>query len=224
MAHAIARIAKLKGGSVAGAGQHVARLRETPNADPDRQHENRRLIGDDRPLRDVVTERIDQHGGKSRVDSVESVELLLSASPEYFTDGWDELNPERVRAFADKSVEFLQERYSANCVEAALHMDEKTPHVQAFVVPIDERGKLNCKRFFGTREKLRQFQSAYAAKMEPLGLQRGFRAAGRRIPTYSASTACINARVRLRVNPERVPDPPRILISEGAVRSIKNAH
>jgi hypothetical protein len=221
MAYAIARIAKLKGGSVAGAGQHVARARQTPNADPERQHENERLIGDGRPLREVVTERIDAHGGKPRSDSVECVELLLTASPEYFTDGRAELNPERVRAFADKSVEFLQEQYGANCVEATLHMDEKTPHVQAFVVPIDERGKLNCKRFFGTREKLRQFQHAFAAKMEPLGLERGVEGSRATHTDVQRFYGMINQRVRLRVDPERVPDPSRVLMTEASRQDYK---
>lgn len=221
MAYAIARIAKLKGGSVAGAGKHVARARETPNADPDRQHENRLLIGDDRPLREVVTERIDQHGGKPRSDSVECVEVLLSASPEHFTEGREEINPERVRVFTDKAVEFLQEEYGANCVKATLHMDEKTPHVQAFVVPIDERGKLNCKRFFGTRAKLRQFQDAFAAKMEPLGLERGVEGSRATHTDVQRFYGMINQRVRLRVEPARVPDPPRVLVTEASRKEYK---
>lgn len=43
MAFAIARIAKLKGGSIKASGQHNDRSRETPNADPVREDENRVL-------------------------------------------------------------------------------------------------------------------------------------------------------------------------------------
>lgn len=223
MAYAVARITKLKGGSVGAAGMHSGRQRETPNADPERQHENRTLVGDDRPLREVVSERIEQHGGKPRSDSVECVEMVLSASPEFFTEGRDHINPERVRAFCEKTVEFLEERYGENCVKALLHMDEKTPHAHAFVVPIDERGRLNCKRFFGTRAKLREFQSAFAAKMEPLGLERGV--AGSRATHIEVKRfyATINERVRLRVEPSRAPDPPRVLMTEASRQEYKQA-
>jgi hypothetical protein len=152
MAYAIARIGKLKGASVGASDRHVERLRNTPNADRTKQAENVHLIGDGTPLRELVDQRIQGHGGRPRRDSVECVELLLEASPEYFTEGRAEVNPERVPPFVEKAVEFLHERYGENCVKAVLHMDETTPHVQAFVVPIDERGKLNCTRFFGTRE------------------------------------------------------------------------
>lgn len=221
MAYAIARMTKLKGGSVASSGQHVDRLRETPNADRDKRAENRLLIGDERALREAVTEWIAAHGGKPRSDSVECVELVLTASPEYFNEGRDHVNPERVRAFTDKSVEFLQAEYGANCVKARLHMDEKTPHIHAFVVPIDERGKLNCKRFFGTRELLRQFQQSYAEWMRPLGLERGVEGSRATHMDVQRFYGMINQRVQLRVEPERVPDPPRVLMTEASRQDYK---
>jgi hypothetical protein len=127
MAYAIARIAKLKGASVGAADRHVERLRKTPNADRTRQGENFHLFGDGMPLRELVDRRINAHGGRPRRDSVECVEVLLEASPEYFMEGRDEVNPERVPPFVEKAVEFLRERYGENCVKAVLHMDETTP-------------------------------------------------------------------------------------------------
>jgi hypothetical protein len=75
-------------------------------------------------------------------------------------------------------------------------------NAQGFVVPIDERGKLNCKRFFGTREKLRQFQHAFAKKMEPLGLERGVEGSRATHTDVQRFYGMINQRVRLRVKPE----------------------
>lgn len=221
MAFAIARIAKLKGGSVAGAGKHVDRTRETPNADRTKLDENRILIGDDRPVRELVTEMIEEHGGKPRCDSVECVELLLAASPEYFNEGREENNPERVHEFAEKTVEFLHEHYGDRCVKATLHLDEKTPHVQAFVVPIDERGKLNCKSFFGSRAKLRAFQNAFAAKMQPLGLERGVEGSRATHQDIQRFYGAINREVRVRVRPERVPDPLRVMVTEASRQQYK---
>jgi hypothetical protein len=221
MAFAIARMEKLKGGSVASAGRHVDRTRDTPNADPAKLHENKILIGEDRPVRELVTEKIDWHGGKPRKDSVECVELMLGASPEYFNEGREADNPERVRDFQEKTVEFLQEQYGDRCVKATLHLDEKTPHIHAFVVPVDERGKLNCKSFFGTRAKYREFQTTFAAKMQPLGLERGIEGSRATHMDIQQFYGSINREVRVRVRPERVPDPPRLMMTEASREEYK---
>jgi hypothetical protein len=56
-----------------------------------------------------------------------------------------------------------------------LHLDEATPHIHAYLVPLDEKGKLNCRALFGGREKLSKFQDSYALAMAPLGLERGIK-------------------------------------------------
>ena len=54
-----------------------------------------------------------------------------------------------------------------------LHLDEKSPHIEAFVVPIDPTGKLNCKHFLGARNALQVLQTKYANHNAPFGLKRG---------------------------------------------------
>lgn len=221
MAYAIARIAKLKGASVGASDRHVERQRTTPNADRTKQAGNVHLIGDGTPLRELVDRMIEEHGGRPRRDSVECVELLLEASPGYFTEGRDKINPERVPPFVEKAVEFLRERYGENCIKAVLHMDETTPHIQAFIVPIDERGKLNCKHFFGTREKLREFQDAYAKKMEPLGLKRGVQGSRASHTEIQKFYGAIRERVPLELSLELMPDPPLMLATEASREKYK---
>lgn len=87
MPYAIARIAKLKRGNLAGSASHSARQRYTPNADP--TSHNIRFIGSDDPLEKLdalVLASIDEHKQKRKIrpDAVYCVELLLTASPEYF--------------------------------------------------------------------------------------------------------------------------------------------
>ncbi|MCA1605506.1 MAG: plasmid recombination protein, partial [Acidobacteria bacterium] len=206
MPYAIARVGKLKGPSVVSSGKHVDRERETPNADPDRRHENRTLVGDGRSLREVVAEKIGAHGGKPRRDSVECVEMLFSASPEFFFDEEEVIDEEKVSKFSEKTVEFLREKYGDRCVKAILHMDEHTPHIHAFMVPIDGRGRLNCKSFFGTRDKFRQFQTEYARKMEPIGLERGVEYSRARHTDVQRFYATIMEPVHIKVNHEHIPD------------------
>ena len=63
---------------------------------------------------------------------------------------------------------------SDNVIDCSLHLDEKTPHIHAMVIPIDERGKLNARAFVGgTRERLSSLQTDYAGAMQKHGLERG---------------------------------------------------
>jgi hypothetical protein len=89
-------VSKQKGASVGTSSGHNDREREVPNADPSRTHLNRVLVGDDRNAREIISEIIGGHGGKPRRDSVEAVELLLSASHEWFLDAGGEVSQEKV--------------------------------------------------------------------------------------------------------------------------------
>src|SRR2546429_5238966 len=157
--YAIARTAKQKGGSVASSGHHNDRTRETLNADPGKRDHNRILIGDERNVRETVTQVIEEYGGKPRSDSVEAVEMVLTATHDYFTDERGEIDEEKLEKFVDQAVAFLRDPESGGiCVKAVLHLDERTPHIQAHKVPVDPEGKLNCKHYFGGREKMRAYQ------------------------------------------------------------------
>ena len=183
MSLAVCRIAKLKQSNLAGSEMHVSRRRSTPNADRDRSPQNRSLIiGNDqsRSLTDLVATKIAlTHQGAVRSNAVHAVEFLLSASPEYFrpnnpTD-YGVYDPARLDAWAKANVEWLQREYGDRIVKAELHLDEATPHIHAYLVPIDERGQLNCRGIFGERKNMFALQDSYAAAMEPLGIERGIR-------------------------------------------------
>jgi hypothetical protein len=58
-------------------------------------------------------------------------------------------------------------------VNFSVHLDEQTPHIHAVVVPIDAKGKLNCRPHLGGREKLRGLQDSFAAIQKGIGLERG---------------------------------------------------
>ncbi|NJK58556.1 MAG: DUF3991 domain-containing protein [Pleurocapsa sp. SU_5_0] len=180
MPHAIARIAKLKSGSVGASALHTRRARETPNANP--EIANIRFIGqpDSMNLPSLETIVRDRIGDQTiRKNGVLCVEMLLTASPEYFRPddpskaGFYE--PERLADFQQAVHSWLDKEYGDRIVRAELHLDESTPHVHAYLVPLDERGKLNCRGLFGGREKLSQFQDSYANALSPLGLERGIK-------------------------------------------------
>lgn len=219
---AIMRMKKQKGGQITLSGRHNDRTQPVPNADPERTHLNRVLAGDDRPTRDLVTEVINAHGGKPRKDSVQAIEFLCKASPEFFSEKDPQKFQEKLDAFVEQSMKFLRdERSCGKLVKAVLHMDEHTPHIHAHKVPIDPEGNLNAKHYLGGRDKWEGMQDLYAEYMKPLGLERGerrSRATHQRIEDFYKS---IDAPVRLEVDHDEIPDPPKVILTEEARRKYK---
>lgn len=182
MSYAICRIAKLKKSNLAGSGTHVSRAKSTPNANPSITPQNKSLIStDDRsPLQDLVSAKIAlTHQGAVRSNAVHAVEFLLTASPKYFRPDspseYGVYDSKRLNVWAQQNVKWLQQEYGDRIVRAELHLDEATPHIHAYLVPIDERGQLNCRGIFGERKNMFALQDLYAAAMAPLGIERGER-------------------------------------------------
>ena len=209
MPHAIARIAKLKSGNVGASEKHTKRERETPNANP--EIDNIRLIGqldtaNSPSLETIVRERIGDQ--TIRKNAVLCVEMLLTASPEYFRPeepsraGYYE--PERLADFQQAVHGWLDDQYGDRIVRAELHLDEATPHVHAYLVPLDERGKLNCRGLFGGRQKLSQFQDSYANALSPLGLERGIKGSRARHTTVKQYYAAVNKSPDLTLDPATI--------------------
>lgn len=216
--YAIYRTAKIKTeANLAGSSNHMTRSVDTPNADPDRAHLNRVVIGSDDPQADVlrllpkVGER-DPKTGKMlrRSNSVLAIEVLLTASPEWWRTATDTQKADWER----RSVEWLQNEYGVeNVVHLRIHGDERTPHLTGYIVPIDpQHGGLNCRRWIGERQQLRDQQTAYAEAVEHLGLQRG-------VPGSTAIHEAVRRAYGALSGPETpvaVPAPPHLVISPEA--------
>jgi len=194
MAFAILRTTKLKtAGNIGGLNAHLQRTRDTPNADPDLTHENEVLRGSNDLVADVQA-RLDALPGTTRKNAVLAVEHLITFSPDfvhfYKDDGnysprstpdpiarllpESQVDADRLNGFIDHALAWLDKRYGAgNVVNVQLHLDESTPHLHAVVVPVDERGKLNCRAYLGGRDLMRDMQTSFAEEMAPLGLVRG---------------------------------------------------
>lgn len=167
MAFAILRTSKLKSfGEIGSSLSHNYRTRKTPNADATRTHKNEHEIRSAYSAMEAIKGRMPD---KVRKNAVLCVEYLITASPE-----WSEWGKEGEKEFFDKSLEFLKAKHGAeNVITTSIHRDEKTPHLVAYVVPIDGNGKLNARHFLGGRDKLSQMQTAFAEDVKNLGLERG---------------------------------------------------
>ena len=215
MGMAILRTAKLTNwGNVTGSGSHIARQRDTPNADPDAPAPIHLIGAGD--LLSAVQGRIEEAGVRVAKNAVLAVEVMLSASPEYFRPenpgqaGF--YVPARLEAWQQAITAWAREQWADNLVALTVHLDEATPHAHAVVVPVNPKtNRLSAKAMItGGKAKLRQLQDSYAAALAPLGLQRGIkgsRAKHKRIKDVygilDAPTPAI----------EPVPEPPASLLS-----------
>ncbi|MHC5861563.1 MobV family relaxase, partial [Nostoc sp.] len=120
---------------------------------------------------------------RPRHDAVLCTEMFLSASPEYFRPGDPSLSGQwsdsLMQQWAIASRDWLAQNYGSKCVRAELHLDESTPHIHAYIVPLnDKTGRVSHDAMFGGRGgqgriKLSKLQDSYAAALAPLGIERG---------------------------------------------------
>ena len=147
---------------------------------------------------EAIQHRLDNAGLERKIgkNQVRALRVMLSGSPE---------DMKRIRqagqldAWAKDSCGWLQKTFGKeNVVSAVLHLDEKTPHIHATVVPITrgerrkaklerEKNAQSGKRTYRTkkdrprlcaddvmaRDKLKAYQTTYAEAMAKYGLQRG---------------------------------------------------
>lgn len=167
MNYAILRTTKLKTmGNIGSSLAHSYRTIETPNADPDLTSKNYHSVATPEAVKQAIKDRLPE---KRRADAVLCIEYLITASPEW--EGWGKSQEVE---FFKRSSQWLMDKHGAeNVAGVSIHRDINTPQLVAYVVPIDQRGKLNCKDFLGGRVKLNQMQTDFANTVTDLGLTRG---------------------------------------------------
>jgi len=172
MSYVILRTAKLTSlGNIAGSASHNFRERETPNADSGRTPLNHTTgAKSSREVLDTVKERLATQA-KVRKNAVLAVEYFIGASPQWFAQA----SVRQREAYFDAAQKWLLERHGAeNVVAVTRQYDETSPHMCAYVVPIDPKGRLNCSHFLDGRKKLSLMQTNFAEKVgRQFGLERG---------------------------------------------------
>lgn len=172
-------------GSGGGTGHHIDR---TPGHEHTYAHTDpaRRELNINYPLKgeahklslpEAINQRIEQgYKGKKaiRKDAVKFLSLVLTGSHE------DMINLSRdqvkFKEWQQANYDFVSKEFGeANIMRFTLHMDEKTPHLHAVVVPLTEDGRLSAKEVMGNKKNLSLRQDRYAEAMEPFGLIRGVR-------------------------------------------------
>ena len=192
-------IKKAKGTSDTTQSDHIERKIIPKNADPTRTHLNRVLVKypDGVHGRDeAITHRLNTAGIRRKIthDQVRVVRVVLSGTHE---DMMNIQEKGKLDEWCSDSIQWLQATFGKdNVVAAHLHMDEKTPHIHAAVVPVvtGERRKAKkeqadskrkyrkktnsvrlCADDLFNRQTLIAYHDNYARVMTKYGLQRGVR-------------------------------------------------
>ncbi|WP_020560819.1 MobV family relaxase [Thiofilum flexile] len=172
MGYAILRTQKLTHrNSIHRSLKHSFRAQDTPNADPTKTPLNTHLGADSvsEALNNIEARLNTQE--KIRKNAVLAIEYLITASPE----AMNKKSLEEQNSYFQGTIDWLIKKHGKeNIAYIGVHRDEKTPHLYAYVVPIDARGKLNCRSFLGGAKALNEMQTDFAEKVgKQHGLERG---------------------------------------------------
>ena len=163
------------------------------NADAKRTSQNRELLTfpDGVANRtEAIQHRINTAGLRRKVskNQTKAIRIMLTGTHEQMMKI---ANDGKLGSWIDVNLKWLKETFGdENLVSCVLHMDEKTPHLHATVVPIVTGERIRRKREgekkYETksgprlsaddvmrRTKLHEYQNNYAKAMKPFGLQRG---------------------------------------------------
>lgn len=187
---AIIRMNKLGSADLGKVERHNLRLGPAePNINTSRSHLNRYIkLGND-DLQKTIHRRINDAGVKRKVrpDAVLGIEVLMTASPEFFDADMRNGNSQKLDDWVKDSINYLEDLAGGkdNIVQIVLHMDETTPHIQAVFVPLTDDApskskkpkmpgelKLNAKPWTSPG-KWQRMWTTYAAAMAKHGLRRG---------------------------------------------------
>lgn len=194
MAFAVLHASKVKG-NLGGLGCHIDRTKIPKNAVAEKTPDNLELCKINSTLHQDVQARIKEgYTGKTaiRKDAVTGISLVLSGSH----DRMKELETDRgqLLEWAKDNYDYIKETFGEeNMVRCTLHLDEKTPHIHAVVVPITPEGRLTAKYWLDGKKKLKKMQSDYARHMEKWGLKRGVENANRKHITTKQFYKYLNA-------------------------------
>ena len=174
MSFAILRIEKEhnRAGVASRAAHNLRQRSAAPRADAARSAQNKTLGAKTVPdVLAALDARLATLPKPPQKNAVLVVELLLSASPEWFVAGG------KPGQFANAGLEWAKAKFGAeNILTSSLHLDEKTPHLQILLMPIVEiKGvaKLRASHYFDGPAKMRDLQTDFAEHVQKLGLRRG---------------------------------------------------
>ena len=194
MSYTVLHLEKAKGNDSAMSA-HIERTIHPKNADASRSQLNKELIIYPESVKNrtsAIQYRLDNAHLKRKIgtNQVRAIRVLLSGTHEVMKTIEEN---KQLNNWCNDNLNWIKETFGEeNLVSAVLHMDEKTPHIHATVIPIvsgerrkakkentDSYKKKNqnsnrlCADDVMARNKLKHYQNTYATVMAKYGLRRG---------------------------------------------------
>jgi hypothetical protein len=201
--YSIIRIKKLNKRALLSADKHNKRKMNVPNADGTKKIKSiyfRKEDASETLLKTAYCRMDELNVSAKRKDAIFAIELLLTATPEYFIVdkgkpfSLDNADKVALQKWYQKSIEWLKVKFKKTLLQAQLHLDESSPHIHAFFLPVIEKvvsikhsnhshensvesssvfeNKL-CAKDIVTKSWLYTLHDEYAGEMKSLGLKRG---------------------------------------------------
>lgn len=231
MSYCFMSIEKIKtGGALMAKYHHNYRLVEVENADASLKHRNEELVK--LPVRnglqvnpqEVFRERIKSlpyyQSHKIRKNAVHALEVVTTFSKDEFVD---------IEKWKQKNVEWMKDTFNIagdgkdNVISMVYHGDEAgNVHCHALVIPVDERGHLNARRFINGSRAMSEHQTTYAKYMQSFGLKRGLKGSQARHKDIKRFYAELNQAIS-RV-PEQLPGESFEKYMERSIDQLKTGY
>lgn len=152
----VLRHSRVKQNQLDSVDGHNRRIIPVENCDSEKTHLNTRLYGEDKPTVELIDRRLlslgltmndmDLKSGKSgkRKDmTTVAVELVISASPEYFRPenpaAHHTYDQKRLEDWQERVMAWLHEEFGDNLLCVDLHLDESTPHLHVQTIPLIQK-------------------------------------------------------------------------------------
>lgn len=163
------------------AEQHEKGLEfDKSDIDWDKTNDNIFLVQTDKWNKEITKaiKRIEtETGKKTRKDAVVLLDGLFTASPEFF----EGKTTQEIKKYFEDCLDFYVKEYcqgdETRVLNAVIHLDETTPHMQVASIPVytsESGNRLNAKIIMGNKTDYRKRQDRFfEAVSEKYGLERG---------------------------------------------------
>ena len=147
------------------------------------------LVDECPDYREALEARREQLGAKRPKNGTFGTEVMFTASPSLFKSADGDVDLDRAKEWARACLDLAEAKYPGMCVAARLDLDETTPHMSVFVMPVYEKTYSGDKRqskrkprktvshnkVFGGPEQLSMMQDwlADGLKKRGFGVERG---------------------------------------------------
>lgn len=241
--YALINIQKIKTFSeLDGRSKHNLRISYSKNVDATRSRNNidwranpKLSIKDEAKRMFEKTQQMRSSKGvkQLRSDTVKAVEIVLSASPEFFDPDhsyWGE-TPERITSYFKAQINWAKHHFKGKgkLIAANLHNDESNPHLHLIFVPISlkstKQGKVptfSARDFVGNKTTMSEIRDSHAAFNFMYGLERGekYFAEGKEPKPYTKSIA---AKRNLKDREDQLNEQPKDEVNNEQVNRLEQS-